>query len=146
MSRTNTSPIAMTMTGELWISRLAKLNELVNVSGRSDGEHDQQHEQAEDGGEGSDVTAPDPRDVLPRRIGKGHLRCRRDLVDLVGKRHDCSSCSGGAVPLSGSALASCGSVTTTCPPLSTRVPPVMSWTTSECDTSVASTCAVRRPR
>ena len=132
-SRTNTSPIAMTMTGALWLIRLAKLNELVNVSGRSDGEHDQQHEQAEDGGQRPDVAAAHPRDVLARRIGeRSSAGAGGTSSTSSGQRHDCSSCSGGAVPLlSSPRSASCGSVTTTWPTLSTSGPPVISSTTSD---------------
>ena len=80
----------MTMTAALWISRLAKLNGLVNVSGRSDGEDDQQGDQAEDRRQRSDVAAADAGDVLAGRVAETGLRRRRGVLQLVGRRlaHD----------------------------------------------------------
>ncbi len=117
-----------------------------------DGEDDEQHGQAEDGGQRADVAAADPRHVLAEGVAEAgwgaggtstgssvtgvcvmtalpsDLASRRVHRDRVPGR-----CRAGRSPRPGR-------------PPRPASPPVMSWTTSLCVTSLASTCAVSLPR
>ena len=53
----------MTMTPALWLSRLAKLTALMNVSAE-DREHDDQDDEAEDRGQRAEVAAADAGEVV----------------------------------------------------------------------------------
>ena len=133
ISRTKTRPIAMTMTGALWMSRLAKLNELVKVSGRSEEKTMTQHDQAEDGRQRADVAAADPGDVLAEGVGQGHLRRLPGRRAVSSAGASCLGLPSRLVPgSSSSGVVRAASVTATCPASSTSEPPVMSSTTSEC--------------
>ena len=63
----------MTMTAAAWLMRLATLKALVNVVGPQDREHDDQHDQAEDGRQRADVAAADPVDVLADALAEAAL-------------------------------------------------------------------------
>ncbi len=108
------------------------------------GEDDDEDDQAQDGRERADVAAAQPRDVLAEGVGQGHLRKLRDVGGLVGRAHAWAPVP--LVPGSSSSGSSVASATATCPASSTSEPPVMSLTTSEWLTSLASTCAVILPR
>ena len=67
----------MTMTPAPWLIRLAKLNALVNVPGLQGGEHDDQHQQPEDGGKRPDVAAADLGDVVAAPLARARLASLR---------------------------------------------------------------------
>jgi hypothetical protein len=66
----------MTMTGALWISRLAKLNEFVNVSGRKDEKMMSSRTRPRIRRQRADVAAADAGDVLPYGLDQGGGWCR----------------------------------------------------------------------
>ena len=85
--------MASTMTPAAWLIRLAKLNALVNVSGRSAEKMMTSATRPEHGRQRADVAAADPGDVVAEQAAE------RVVVDLVGvlgrprRRRSWSRCS-----------------------------------------------------
>ena len=143
----------MTMTAAPWLIRLAKLNAVGERVGPQDREHDDQHDQAEDGRQRADVAAADPGDVVADGVAeRSRARARGVPVLLSVRRGRCSAVLLSLVGVVGSLGAGSasrrvgGAGRSTASPIDRSGRSVISSTTWLWVTSLASTWATIWPR